>query len=169
MQKPYRFSDDTELLSEIATELHGGRCIEIGCGNCHVLRELTKNFSLAVGTDIVLPDDVKGVELVLADRASCFRDCTFDVALCNPPYLPSEEIIDVSVDAGVECEKVIEFFEEAIRVLRKGGILYILLSSLSCIDKIMDRIEKSGYTAEVVKERRLFFETLSVYRVMKGE
>lgn len=169
LRKPYIFSEDTELILDVAKLIKGKRCIELGCGNCYVLEELTKKFDLAIGTDLVMPSRLKkDTEFVITDLASCFRDEVFDFAFANPPYLPSDEIIDLAVDSGKDSSVTVRFVEEALRVLKIGGKLYILLSSLSDIDKVLDFAFSAGCKIKKIKERRLFFESLLVYEIEKS-
>ncbi len=166
--KPYFYSDDTSLLLEVVRNLRGKRCIEIGSGNCYILEELSKNFEIAVGTDLVKPSSKKnGVEFFLADRATCFRDLSFDVSVCNPPYLPSDSIDDIATDSGKDSEQVMKFTEDGMRVIKEGGSLYILISSLTNQKKIEEEWRAKGYNITQVKEKKLFFETLYVYRLTK--
>lgn len=167
MLKPYLFSDDTALLAEVASSLSGKNAIEIGCGNCYILEKITESFEVAVGTDLLRPERGKGLDIFLADGASCFREESFDVALCNPPYLPSDKLQDTAVDAGRDCELIRKLASDAMRVLKRGGKLYILLSSLSKPEDFIREWRSDGYMVNLVKERRIFFESLFVFEVVK--
>ena len=88
---------------------------------------------MAVGTDVLsLAQAVaaKGdAEVVLADRATCFREAVFDLVAFNPPYLPSEGIEDRTVDGGKGgLEVPLAFLEEGLRVMKPDGRAVLLLS-----------------------------------------
>ena len=85
----YLPSDDTAMLIRVLSGSGSGICLEIGFGSGAVLQSLLPRFSLVVGTDITSLDQARAArgsaEVVLADRASCFREGTFDLVAFNPP------------------------------------------------------------------------------------
>ncbi len=75
----YLPSDDTRLLKQALASRRGGSCLEIGFGSGAVLASVSVRFRIAVGTDVMGLADARlarspSVDLVLADRARCFRD-----------------------------------------------------------------------------------------------
>ncbi len=152
-------------------EQRGGSCLEIGFGSGVVLSGAAGRFDLAVGTDLLGLDEAKlarapGLELVLADRATCFRDGVFDLVFFNPPYLPSERVEDRAVDGGASGVEVpLSFLEDAVRVMKEEGSVLVLLSDLGDVSSFFSRVGRLGLSASPVAEKRLFFERLVVYRV----
>ena len=165
----YLSSDDSVLLRGVLERYSGGSCLEIGAGNGGGLVELSRRFKMAVGTDIQRPSGFKlrdSIDFVLADCASCFREQSFDLVAFNPPYLPSEQIEDRTVDGGEEGEAVaMRFLGEAIRVSKKDGKIVALLSSENPLAPLERLCERDGFSMRLVGTKHLFYETLSVYEI----
>ncbi|MGA2665647.1 MAG: hypothetical protein ABSF83_11960, partial [Nitrososphaerales archaeon] len=129
-------------------------------------------FSLVVGTDILGLGQARRAmgraDVVLADRATCFRDREFDVVAFNPPYLPSEEIRDRTVDGGRGGIEVPErFLEDALRVVKASGRIYVLLSDRGDLAAFLARCLDLGTAVRETARARLFYETLVVYEVRR--
>jgi len=167
----YLPAEDTYLLMDVLASSKGEACLEIGFGSGAVLSSVSERFGLAVGTDVVRLEDARpalapGLDLVLSDRARCFRDGSFDVVFFNPPYVPSASVEDVAVDGGpTGVEIPLSFLEEGLRVLRKGGTLTALLSDVGDLDSFVRRCEAMGLRAEPVARKKLFYESLVAFRI----
>ena len=175
-EEPPRYlpAEDTDLLREALESFKGDSCLEIGFGSGAVLASVASRFRLAVGTDVIGVEEARMAlggpcQLVLADRAKCFQDGVFDLVFFNPPYLPSRQIVDRTVDGGPTGVDVpITFLEEGLRVLREGGTVVALLSTEGDLESFLIHCGNLGLTVETVTERRLFYETLSVFTIRKG-
>lgn len=170
----YPYSEDSLLLGEVISQADPGEAfLEIGIGNGENLSRAASKFSLVVGTDVMLPskfpsDIPSNSEVVCADRATCFRDAVFDLVAFNPPYLPSETIEDVTVDGGPSGVEVpLKFMESALPVLRRNGKILILLSSLGSTERFSKYCRERSLVIRKVGEKKLFFETLTVYVVSR--
>jgi len=165
---PYLASEDSALLRKTLASLTGGTCLEIGAGNGGNLIALSKNFGVAVGSDVVRPGmkdwSSAGAEFVVSDLAACFRDGTFDMVAFNPPYIQSEEVEDSAVDAGREDEVPLAFLREALRVVKRSGAVIMLLSSSNSIARVKEECGRNGFTLTPLEGKHLFFEELRVYR-----
>ncbi len=162
MTRVYLTSDDSNLIRRALKRYSGDCCLEIGAGNGGSLLELEKTFKLAVGTDLLRPE--RASNLVLADRATCFRNSVFDLVAFNPPYLPSEGVDDAAVDGGSDGVEVpISFLKEAIRVVKPAGRIVLLLSSYNPTERLEALCAENGLRMRLVDTMRLFFETLTVY------
>jgi release factor glutamine methyltransferase len=85
----------------------------------------------------------------------------FDVVLFNPPYLPSSEVRDRTVDGGVEGKKLIDrFLMELPAHLDPSGFALLLVSTLNEPRGIIDGHPEFLFT--VSAKRSLFFEELQV-------
>jgi release factor glutamine methyltransferase len=169
----YLPSDDTALLIRALSRFGGGSCLEIGFGSGAVLRSLVPRFAEVVGTDILTPGQArlaKGpAEVVLADRASCFREKTFDLVAFNPPYLPSGAITDAAVDGGPGGVEVpMAFLDDALRVVKEGGMIVALLSDQGDLNMILSRCAARGLTVKEEARSKLFYESLVVYVIRRG-
>jgi len=90
----------------------------------------------------------------------------FDIIVFNPPYLPLDEREPkdsrTATTAGVlGNEIIIKFLKQAGNHLANGGKIFLITSSLS---KDIDFIA-FGYNAEVINEKKLFFEKLTVWEL----
>jgi len=113
IEKPRRAYVRT--VTEIAAR--SDRVLDVGCGyTAPVLRELTGESLLKVGTDIVgdlRPDEAPGICLVQADCGRLpFDAATFDLVICRSVL---EHLV-----------QPLEVFQEISRVLRPGGSFVFL-------------------------------------------
>lgn len=167
--RPYTPSDDTFFLLE-AVKSKGvrGSFIELGCGTCYIIDELAKaGASLAVGCDIMPHPNGNKADAFRCDaKKAPFRDRSFDVVLFNPPYLPSEGLVDIAVDGGKEgVEVLFAFLSTALRIVKRGGRIYFVTSSLTNNEAIESLLNREGLKYFKL-EKRLFFESLYVYEVL---
>jgi release factor glutamine methyltransferase len=170
--RTYLPSQDTALLARTLRGYTGESCLEIGFGSGAVLDGLLSRFERVVGTDLVSIPQARAAkgraEVVIADRATCFRATVFDLVAFNPPYLPSEGVEDGTVDGGRGGVEVpLRFLEEAMRVVRDGGSVVVLLSSESDIDTFKAECESRGLRVFEKASADLFFERLFVFEVRK--
>jgi release factor glutamine methyltransferase len=163
---PYLAAEDSTLLRKALRGSCGGSCLEIGAGNGGNLLELSGKFELAAGSDLSRPsmDDWRdaGVQWVLADKASCFRGGIFDLVFFNPPYLPSDDIDDPTVDGGKDGQVPLEFLGEAMRVVKKSGRVIFLLSGDAPLDRFREEFARNSFGMKIVEKRHLFYEDLLV-------
>jgi release factor glutamine methyltransferase len=168
----YLYSDDSRLMGFALSQLVGGESfLEIGVGNGGNQILVKDKFDLVVGTDIVNLKDVKRenpfAELIMADRASCFQESVFDVVAFNPPYVPSETIVDKKVDGGPNGVEVpLDFLKSALEVVKKSGKILILLSSEDRIPLFQEFCQEHLLVSKKIAERKLFFETLTVFELV---
>ena len=166
-REPYIASEDSALLRSVLQGHSGLRCLEVGAGNGGNLIELSKKFELTVGTDVVEPMmrdwNQRGVQYILADRASCIRDRTFDLVALNPPYLSTDEVVDVAVDGGRKRGVPLKFLREALRVVKDTGEVLILVNDEKPVSELEVECRKRGFSLTKVASRHLFYENLSVY------
>lgn len=128
---------------------------------------------MVVGTDVlsvVQAVAAKGdAEVVLADRATCFRGGVFDLVVFNPPYLPSETIEDRAVDGGKGgLEVPLAFLEEGLRVLKQDGAVVLLLSDEADLDEFRRLCEARRLKVEEKGRTGLFYENLFVFEVQRS-
>ena len=172
----YTPDDDTYLLLDAArAEVKAGdRVLEVGTGSGLIATELTK-VACVVATDInphaVLCARKKGVAVVQNDLFCGIRS-SFDLILCNPPYLPTqpEERIDDwlehALDGGLNGRVVIERFSEQVsHVLAPGGRILLLVSSLTGLPEVRDLFFKAGFVSEIILRKNVEGETLYVLKI----
>ena len=175
----YAPSDDTFLLADcIRQQYYGRRALEIGVGSGLLLNILEKNFAYVAGSDIHLQalqhckqqKTSSNVLLVCCDAGSAFGIGKFDLIVGNPPYLPNNNddnnninILDPTVHGGpTGIEATVHFINSALPLLAGDGKLLIVISSFansSALDKV---VLENNMHKKIVKEKRLFYETLSI-------
>lgn len=173
----YAPSDDTFLLADCIRQYSGRRALEIGVGSGLLLDILEKNFAYVAGSDIDLQalqhckqqkTSSAHVLLVCCDAGSAFGTGKFDLIVSNPPYLPNDNnnnnnILDPTVHGGpTGIEATVHFINSALPLLAGDGKLLIVISSFansSALDKV---VLENNMHKKVVKEKRLFYETLSI-------
>lgn len=163
----YIASEDSAALRGSLRPYSGEACLEIGAGNGGNLKDLCERFELVVGTDLVRPEVMDwraaGVNYVIADAASCFRGESFDLVVFNPPYVPSEKIVDRAVDGGRDgVEVALHFMKGALDAVKGEGRILFLLSSNNPLGGISGECAARGFALREVTERRLFYESLHV-------
>ena len=136
------------------------------------MQSLLTRFSLVVGTDITSSDQARAAkgaaEVVLADRASCFREDSFDLVAFNPPYLPSGIIRDRTVDGGRGgIEVPMRFLDDALRVLKADGRIVVLLSDHGDLTGFVSYCISLGLSVSEMASSALFYESLVVYEIRR--
>lgn len=160
-------SDDTFLLADCIKQYSGRWALEIGVGSGVLLNLLEKNFVHVAGSDIDLRAlrhcrGRSGAMLVCCDAASAFTG-RFDLVVSNPPYLPDDKVRDLTVHGGpAGIEITIHFIESAMPLLARGGKMLFIVSSLADSSALDNLIKEKKMNKKVIKEKRLFYETLSV-------
>ena len=161
-------SDDTFLLADCIREYNGRWALEIGIGTGLLLNLLEKRFTNVAGSDI----DLRALEhcrgrsramLVCCDAASAFVG-RFDLIVSNPPYLPYDnQVKDKTVHGGpTGIETTIHFIQSALPLLVRDGKILLVVSSLADSSAVDRLVMEKKIRKKVVKEKRLFYETLSV-------
>jgi len=142
----------------------------MGTSSGFILRELSKNFSIVVGTDIdfyslkhILRMS-RNERVVCCDAATALRNIKFDTIVFNPPYLPNtKNYVDKTVDGGpTGIELSIHFLISAIGKLTSNGKILMLVSSLSDTEKLDRFIEKNNLMMKNIAQKDLFYETLKI-------
>ncbi len=110
----------------------------------------------------------EAIHVIQCNSTSCIRNDTIDIALVNPPYLPDSgdaRIDDHRWSGGPHgIEAPIEIIKHVYRSLRSRGIIYIVLSSLSSIERFYNEYKKL-FKIELIDRKKLFFEELYVYKM----
>jgi len=178
-EKVYEPAEDTFLLAENLKVEEREVVLDVGTG-CGILAVLAaKKAKKVVATDInpyaincaKKNAKMKGVEekieFRLGDLFQPMRpDETFSLILFNAPYLPSEPYEERSWTGrawagGPSGRKVIDrFIKDAPKFLTRDGRILLVQSSLSNIDKTLERFDETGLKARVVAETKIPFEKI---------
>ncbi len=160
----YTPAEDTfALLHSLPAKMSSA--LEVGCGSCFILKHLDAKHR--VGCDIRKPVNVgDGIDFVLCDgRRLPFRHGYFELVFFNPPYLPSENIQDAAVDGGKGgMEIALLFLTQSLMVIKDGGQIFTLLSSLSDLNLFRKTLTELHLNFSE-KRKRLFFEELHIFKI----
>jgi release factor glutamine methyltransferase len=176
----YEPAEDSFLFAENLVVKDQDAVLDMGTG-CGILGIIAAaNASKVVVTDINLcavqcalenariNDVLAKMFFVQGDLfAPLKKEKQFDLILFNAPYLPTEHLEDMSVcakawDGGSSGREVIDrFVNDLPKYLNRGGRVFLMVSTLSDVDKTLQKFEKVGLKAKAIAKRDLpFFETL---------
>ena len=153
--------------------------LEVGTGSGYVAERVADETDLRVlGSDLnphaCRQARERGVEAVRADLLKPFRDDAFDAVLFNPPYLPTDpdderdDWMEVALSGGEDGRKVIEPFLDSVgRALAPDGAVYLLVSSLTGVDEVVELAEREGFSAVALRDESFPFETLTVLKLVR--
>jgi release factor glutamine methyltransferase len=160
----YITAEDSIFLSDYLENQKGGSALDIGTGSGILAKVLSKNFDLVVATDInlsALKISQENIDNCICCNAADALCTSFDLIVCNLPYLPSDELLDPTVDglsAGIEIPSMI--IKSASNKIKKNGKLIFLTSSLAKYDILIELCESLGFVSKVVAKKKLFYEEL---------
>jgi release factor glutamine methyltransferase len=171
----YAPSDDSLLMIEALANLQVDRkkVLDMGTGSGILGLYCAMRGADVTATDI---DELATVEagraarrlgvqlkLLVSDLFSHVPD-RFDLILFNPPYLPSKDCQDRTIDGGPEGNVLTDrFLNDLPTHLDRGAQALLLLSSLN--DPPSVQLRHSNFQFSTVARRSLFFEELRVLRV----
>ncbi len=190
----YYPAEDTHLLISALNDEKGvyTKALDIGCGcgivTLHLL--LTNKAKYVIACDINFrallntKDNLftnnlyHKVDLIQCDICHYpFREEAYiDIIVSNPPYLPHDDEVplealnkyDLSWYGGPDGRRVVDaVIDISSRLLVKKGILLLVQSSITNIDKTIRRLLEVGLKGKVVKKIHIFFEDIVVIKAVK--
>jgi len=143
--------------------------MEIGTGSGYICRLLKTRFERVVATDINMDAikqakaNIEDVTFVCCDSSYAISNMRFDLIVMNPPYLPSDEIKDVTVDGGKDgIEVATQMLRDSIRLLHSSGRILIVASSLANYNMLIERLHELGLKTSIISKKKLAFEEIMV-------
>lgn len=169
--EPYSPAEDTMFFANYIQHEKGNNALDIGTGSGYLAKVLLPNFNLVVATDIDY-NSIKKTHTVIDDCICCNAAdalcIDFDLVVCNMPYLPSDEIVDATVDGLHEgLEIPLQIIKSAKNVLKKNGKMIFLTSSLANYEKLLKLTESLGFQVRIVATKKMFFEELILVEAIK--
>jgi release factor glutamine methyltransferase len=185
----YQPAEDSQLLADavcerLSSDSDGSdgserTVLEVGTGSGYVAGRIADETDARVIASDLNPHAVrqareKGLEAVRADLVSPFSDGTFDVVAFNPPYLPTDpdnewdDWMERALSGGEDGRAIIDPFLSSVgRVLAPDGSVYLLVSSLTDVDAVVERAGEEGFSAAAVADHSFPFETLTVLELFR--
>ena len=179
----YEPAEDSFLLADAALKETGPgmRILEIGTGSGFVSAVLIANLKdvQLVATEInphaARCAKANGVEVIRTDLFRGVRpkspETRFDLILFNPPYLPTsgeEKVpgwLNYAFDGGTGGRETLDRFLDEVRdYLTPGGKILVLISSITGLDAVKDKMEGLGFEVDVIERKKVSFEELMVVR-----
>ncbi len=139
--------------------------LDMGCGSCVLSETLIdlgfKNIlSVDINSDAVDLAKSKGFRAIESDLFEKI-DSKFDLICFNAPYLPNDDREDdeskLATSGGERGDEIaVRFLESVNNFIKEDAKIYMLVSSLTPMDKINE------YNPEIVARKNIFFEELLV-------
>lgn len=179
----YQPAEDSALLAgEAAADLADTgsvRILDVGTGSGYVGARLAEVTGAAVvGVDVnpaaCRQAHERGLAVVVGDLVAPFADGAFDAVTFNPPYLPAvdeaswDDWFDVAVTGGETGREVVDRFLEGLgRVLTPDGVAYLLVSSLTGVEAVVERAGRAGFSMVALADASFPGETLTVLKLVR--
>lgn len=179
----YEPAEDSFLLADAALEEAepGMRILEIGTGSGFVSAVLGANIKSAriLATEInphaARCAKANGVEVIRTDLFRGLKpgnqEASFDLILFNPPYLPTSEDekvpgwLNYAFDGGTSGRETLDrFLDEVRNHLKPRGKVLVLISSITGIEAVKEKMMEIGFEVDIVKRKKISFEELMVIR-----
>ncbi|ELZ17943.1 methyltransferase [Haloterrigena salina JCM 13891] len=180
----YQPAEDSHLLADAACDDladadEGSLVLEVGTGSGYVAGRIDDETPARVIAADLNPHAVRqareaGLEAVRADLVAPFADGALDAVVFNPPYLPTDpdnewdDWMEQALSGGEDGRAVIDpFLAEVGRVLAPDGSVYLLVSSLTGVDDVVEEAGEHGFSAAAVADESFPFETLTVLELFR--
>ena len=179
----YEPAEDSFLLADVALEEAepGMSILEVGAGSGFVSAVLRANvkgirvLATEINPHAAFCAKSNGVEVIRTDLFRGLKPenqkASFDLILFNPPYLPTSEEEKVSgwlnyaFDGGASGRETLDrFLGEVRNYLKPGGKILVLISSITGLEAVKEKMVKMGFEVDVVGRKKISFEELMVVR-----
>jgi release factor glutamine methyltransferase len=171
--------EDSFLLQKYVKEYAFGKVLEIGTGSGILAVEAAQSHRVTSVLAVDIQKEVIahckktiGNKKITFQQSNLFENVKgrFDTIIFNPPYLPADKRDpDVTLDGGKHGYETIELFLHASnKYLTENGKILLLFSSLSKKNKIDECIAQNLFTAKLIDQQHISFETLYVYCIEKS-
>jgi release factor glutamine methyltransferase len=178
MPTVYEPAEDSHLLASTAIEhLTDERVLEVGVGSGYVAAKIAAETDAdVVGCDInpeaCATARAAGIEAVRSNLMDPFVADSFDAVAFNPPYLPTppenewDDPLEYALSGGDDGRRVIRpFLSDLGRVLRPAGRGYLLVSSLTDVDAVVELADGAGLCADEIAAESFPYERLIVLEI----
>lgn len=175
----YEPAEDSYLLEkEVRKFCKGKKVLDMGTGSgiqALAVKEGGALSVLACDIDIGAVNELKkkGINAVLSDLFFGIGRKKFDLIVFNPPYLPEDKREDIesarNTSGGKKGDEIIiRFLESAGKHLNTGGIILLVVSSLTPKNRILSVLLREGFKKEVIARKKMFMESLEVWKIVSS-
>lgn len=175
----YEPREDSFLLRRVlAKYVKGKRVLDMGTGSgiqARAAHEAGAAFVLAVDIDqaSVHAAQKQGIQTRQSDVFANVKE-TFDVIICNPPYLPQDPQEDTesqrSTTGGKNGDEfILTFLIQTPKHLAPKGCILLLLSSLTPRIRMRALLKKNHMTSRTIAREKLFMEELVVLKIQRTQ
>jgi release factor glutamine methyltransferase len=179
MPTVYEAAEDSRLLAATVSDRidDGEDVLEVGVGSGYVADRIAAETGAAVVGCDINPEACraarkKGLASVRSNLTDPFGRNSFDVVCCNPPYLPTppaeewDDPLEYALSGGEDGRRVVRpFLADVGRVLRPGGRVYLLVSTLTDLEAVEQLAADAGLGAREAAEESYPFERLVVLEI----
>lgn len=166
-------AEDSIFFADYLKNKTGKSVLDIGTGSGILANTLSKNFTFVVATDIDIAALVKThatIDNCICCNAADALHTSFDLIVCNLPYLPSDELLDPAVDGlhdGIEIPSVI--LKSASQRIEQKGTMIFLTSSLAKYNTLIQLSEALGFDVKIAAKKKLFYEELIIIECTRNK
>lgn len=175
MSLVYQPEEDSYLLEEVVRKYSKNKSVLDMCTGTGILAKaaLESGAKSVTAVDInksaldsIKEDKIKKI------RSSLFQKVKgkFDLIVCNPPYLPEENLEDeeskLATTGGDDGDEfILKFLDNVKKHMEKDSVILLLVSSLTAMDKINKKLEHEKLKSKIVAKKKIFFEELDVLEI----
>jgi release factor glutamine methyltransferase len=175
----YQAAEDSRLLAEtVVDRLDGSELVlDVGTGSGYIASRIRDETGADVLASDVNPHACRqarerGLSVVRANMFEPFCDDSFDVVVCNPPYLPTppdqewDDWMEAALSGGEDGHAMVDPFLRGVgRVLKPGGRAYLLISTLTGPEEVGRVADASGLSTTEIASESYPFERLLVLEI----
>lgn len=171
----YHPAEDSYLLErQVKKYAKNKSVLDLGSGSGILAEASIKAKAKSVLASDINPESINVLKKkkIPAIRSNLFSKIKgkFDLIVFNPPYLPQDSLEDKessTITSGGKRgdELILKFLKQAKSHLNNNGIILLLVSSLTPLDKIKILLKERNLHYRVIAEQKLFFEKLQVWEI----